>query len=284
MRVRSGEGMREGMSLDRQTAGRLPGPAAVTPDWSFVVDLDGTLVRDGTPVPAADRLIGLIDGRFVVVSNNSTHSAADMAVELASRGLPIPADKLVLAGAMAVRLVARDYSGARVLLVGSPGFRREAERAHLDLVDRGSDIVLLGRDVAFTYDTLALVANEIRRGAILVATNPDTTHPGADGALIPETGALMRAITACATPRAVRVIGKPQPDLFQEALRRLGSAPGCSVVIGDNPETDAAGALQLGMPCLLIGSSPDCDAEDLPQLVSQLAQGPDSLPIVRRSR
>src|SRR5215468_7104356 len=100
MRVRSGEGMREGMSLDRHTAGRPPGTAAAipgqAPDWSFVVDLDGTLVRDGTPVPAADRLIGLIDGRVVVVSNNSTHSAADMAVELASRGLPIPADKLVL--------------------------------------------------------------------------------------------------------------------------------------------------------------------------------------------
>jgi len=235
------------------------------------------MVRDQTPLPGADELIRLVDGRYVIVSNNSTHSASDLAAELASRGLQIPADRLVLAGSMAVRFVARDYDGARILLIASSSIRREAERTGLHLVPGGADVVLLGRDVAFTYDKLALVANEIRRGAILVATNPDTSHPGANGAVVPETGALMRAIISCAKPDALRVIGKPQPDLFQEALRRLGTPPHCSVVIGDNPDTDAAGALGLGMPYLLIGPDPGCDAKDLNNLVERLVMDRDCL-------
>jgi len=263
-------------------------PASMQPEQvrnrSFVLDLDGTLVRDQTPLPGAEELIRLVDGRYVIVSNNSTHSASDLASELASRGLQIPADRLVLAGSMAVRLVARDYNGARILLIGSPGIRREAEGIGLHLVPEGSDVVLLGRDVAFTYDKLALAANEIRRGAILVATNPDTSHPGANGAVVPETGALMRAIISCTRPGALRVIGKPEPDLFQEALRRLGAPPDCSIVIGDNPETDAAGALGLGMPYLLIGPDPGCDAKDLSELVEQLVMDRNCLAAFSRHR
>jgi HAD superfamily hydrolase (TIGR01450 family) len=263
-------------------------PASVQPgqllDRSFVIDLDGTLVRDQTPLAGADELIRLVDGRYVIVSSNSTHSASDLADKLASRGLQIPADRLVLAGSMAVRLVARDYDGARILLIGSPSIRREAEKIGLHLVAGGADVVLLGRDVAFTYDKLALVVNEIRRGAILVAANPDTSHPGANGAVVPETGALMQAIISCTRPGVVRVIGKPQPDLLREALRRLGTPPQCSVVIGDNPETDAAGAVGLGMPYLLIGPDSGCDARDLNDLVERLVMDRDCLTAFSRHR
>lgn len=276
------------MSLDRQAAGQPPNRATGSPgcasSLSFLLDLDGTLLRGQTPAPGASELIRLIEGRFVVVSNNSTHSACDMAAELASGGLEVPEERLVLAGAMAVRLVARDYPGARVLLVGSAGLGREAEEAGLDLVYEKPDIVLLGCDLGFTYDKLTLVANELQRGGLLVATNPDTSHPGVNGALIPETGTLMHAIISCARPRAVRVIGKPEPDLFQEALRRLGKAPRHSVVIGDNPETDAAGAMRLGIPYLLIGAGSDCDARDLYDLVDKLATDKASMPAISRLR
>ena len=263
--------------MDRRPIHIHPRPETPHAKLSFVVDLDGTLVHGRTVIPGAADLIRQIDDRFVIVSNNSTHSACGLATELAAAGLEIPDSRIILAGVMAVQRVALDYPGARVLLIGSPALRREADRAGLILVQDGADVVLLGRDEAFSYDKLALAANEIRRGATLVACNPDRYHPGANGLLVPETGALMQAIIACASPPNVRVIGKPQPDLFQEAVRRLNSTPAACVMIGDNPETDAAGAARLGMPHLLVGSGTECDASDLVDLTQRLSRDQKSL-------
>ena len=228
-------------------------------------------MHERTAIPGAAELIREIGEGFVVVSNNSTHSAYGLATELAAAGLEIPPSKLILAGVMAVRRVARDYEGARVLLIGSPGLRAEGEAAGLRLVDRAADVVLLGRDEAFSYDKLALAANEIRLGASLVVTNPDRSHPGEKGRLVPETGALMHAVVACAEPQAVRVIGKPQPDLFLEALQRLGSIPSSTLVIGDNPETDGTGAARLGLRHVIVGSGPSHHVNDLSELVEWLS-------------
>ncbi|MCG8593631.1 MAG: HAD hydrolase-like protein, partial [Kiloniellales bacterium] len=142
----------------------------------------------------------------------------------------------------------------------------------LTLVEGAADVVLLGRDETFSYERLTLAVNEIQRGASLVVTNPDTSHPGEEGCLVPETGALMRGIVACTAPPAIRVIGKPQPDLFLEALQRLGSVPSTTLVIGDNPETDGAGATRQGMRHVLVGSGSDRHVDDLVQLLDWLSR------------
>ena len=257
--------------MDRPQAHLTGNPLQDVSRLSLVIDLDGTLVRGRTVVPGAVELIRQVGDRFVVVSNNSTHSIAELAAELASMGLEIPASKLILAGVTTVQRVAQDHVGARVLLIGSASLMQEAENAGVDLVNEAADVVLLGRDQAFSYEKLTLAANEIRRGAVLVVANPDTSHPGENGCLVPETGALMHGLVACATPRSVRVVGKPQPDLFLEALQRLDSAPSSTIVIGDNPETDGAGAARLGMPHVLVGSGSDRHVGDLFQLMDWLS-------------
>jgi len=253
------------------------------PGLCFVMDLDGTLLHGKVPSVGAREFIERAGDRFVVVSNNSTHSAHELVEELAAAGLDIPADKLILAGQMAIQLLVREYLGAQLLLIGSPSLRREAENSGLRLVEAGADIVLLGRDVTFTYQKLSLIANEIRRGAALLVTNPDTSHPGGNGTLIPETGALMNAVLACAKPAVMRVVGKPNPDLFHEALTRLGSSPQNCLVIGDNPDTDAAGALRVGMKYLLVGPDPHCDAPDLRALNDLLSGGANSAHLFPRN-
>ena len=53
-------------------------------------------------------------------------------------------------------------------------------------------------------------------------------------------------------PRAVFIsdqvgIGKPNPKLFQRALRRTGVRPGRAMLVGDNPVKDIAPAKAIGM-------------------------------------
>jgi len=86
-----------------------------------------------------------------------------------------------------------------------------------------------------------------KREAELIATNPDRTHPGPGGSIVPETGALLASILACVGQVDHRIIGKPEPALFEAGLARLGTTAHETVVIGDNDETDGLGAQRLGL-------------------------------------
>jgi HAD superfamily hydrolase (TIGR01450 family) len=227
-------------------------PPRATRFAGYVIDLDGTLTLAQGLTRGARELIARVRDAYVVVSNDSSHTPSGLADELADLGLPVPPTRIVLAGAATIDLIADEMPGARVMLFASPALSALAVAAGLELVDERPDVVVLARDESFTYAKLCRAANAIRRGAGLVVTNLDLTHPGHGRDVVPETGALLAALRACCSDVPYRVVGKPEPRLFIEALRRLGTPPESTLVIGDNPATDGRGAKKLGMPFLLV--------------------------------
>ncbi len=233
----------------------------------LLVDLDGTLIREDELLEGAAELLARFGERCVIVSNNSTHTAAGVARRLSRLGLRVPAERIVLAGVHSVERLQRREPQARVLLAGSAALQRHARSLGCCLVKAGADVVLLALDPRFNTARLTLVANELRRGARLLVTNTDDNHPGPAGRLVPETGALLAAVVAASGVQPWRVTGKPGAALFEEGLRRLGASPADTLVIGDNPATDALGASRAGLDCLLVGPAPGADAPDLRTLL-----------------
>jgi HAD superfamily hydrolase (TIGR01450 family) len=212
----------------------------------YLVDLDGTLISGGRPLPWTATLLAALAGRFVIVSNDAEHTAAELAAKLAHL-VRLDVSQIVLAGECAIRLLARDRPAARVLLLASASLRQLAADLGLGLTDDDPDVVLVGRDRDFSYASIARAARSLHRGADLIVANPDTSHPGPGGEPVPETGALAAAILAAAGHRSYRVIGKPEPALFEDGLVRLGCAAAEALMIGDNPATDGAGAAAAGI-------------------------------------
>ncbi|MDX3905058.1 MAG: HAD-IIA family hydrolase [Pigmentiphaga sp.] len=278
------------------TAPRFPTSVGTTPAhdaqpaWlaahdHFLLDLDGTLVRENEVMEGAAQLLDRLGSRYVVVSNNSTDTARGLARRLSRQGLRIPADRLVLAGQLTIDFLASTRPHARLQLLASRGLRDYARRLGCTLVDERPDLVVLALDKHFSFAKLNAAANAVARGATLIAANPDLYHPGPGNLRIPETGALLRAVTACSGVLPELVVGKPEKMLFAEGLRRLGARPEKTLVIGDNPATDAQGATRLGMRYLLLGSGPLADAASPAGLLAldrpghaQLAQGAQALP------
>jgi len=253
------------------------------PPWTqrshgLILDLDGTLIRGHEVIPGAGELLTRWAGRYVIVSNNSTDTAAGLAPRLRALGLPVQAGSLVLAGEQAVRHIARGHPRARLMLCGSETLRACAAGLDLALVTRDADIVLLARDRDFSYATLQALARELAAGALLMVSNGDLTHPGPQGSVVPETGALLRAVLACAPGIRPLILGKPAAMLFQEGLRRLGLPAGDVTVIGDNARTDALGAARLGMAYLLVGDAPHADAPDMARLLAAARPRRHALP------
>jgi ribonucleotide monophosphatase NagD (HAD superfamily) len=70
-----------------------------------------------------------------------------------------------------------------------------------------------------------------------------------EGRLLPGAGAIVAAIEV-ATGRTAVCIGKPEPFLFEEALRRAGERD--AVVIGDSTDYDMVAAHRVGARGVLI--------------------------------
>jgi HAD superfamily hydrolase (TIGR01450 family) len=213
----------------------------------WLIDLDGTLVCGGQVMPGAGAFLDACAGRFAVVSNDAEHTAAELASSLQRIGLEIPADRIVLAGAVALDEIAARRPGARVLMLASDSLVRHAREHGLMPVRMRPDIVFLGRDRRFSHKRLALAANAVRVGAELVVANPDLVHPGPDGSVVPETGALLAALLACTGPVSYRLVGKPEPTLFAAGLALLGLPKRMVAMLGDNPRTDGEGARRFGL-------------------------------------
>lgn len=214
----------------------------------FLIDLDGTLASDRQLLPGARQLLEEVAGRFAIVSNDTEHTAEQWARRFEEWRLNVPLDRIVLAGVVALEAAADARAAGKLLLLGSTSLRRKARAMGFDLVEKNPDIVIVARDRQFSYAKLATAARAVRDGAELLVACPDFNHPGADGYPVPEAGALAAALMAVTGPVPHRVIGKPQPELFRRACSRLGLEPRHCVVIGDNPQTDGAGAAALGVP------------------------------------
>lgn len=233
----------------------------------LIVDLDGTLIREDEPLEGAAELLTRFRDRYVIVSNNSTHTARGMARRLARMGLKVEPEHIVLAGEQTIDYMRRDHPHARMLLAASPVLQRHALSIGCELVKAQADFVVLALDPHFNRARLGTMANQLRGGARLLVTNSDDNHPGPGGTVVPETGALMAALVSASGVAPWRIIGKPGPLLLEEGLRRLGAQAASTIVIGDNPSTDALGALQLGMRCMLVGNAPQAEAKTLAALL-----------------
>jgi 4-nitrophenyl phosphatase len=142
----------------------------------------------------------------------------------------------------------------------------------------GFDAVVVGLTRNFNYGILDVAATAVRGGARLLASNADTTFPGASGlpgsgGLHPGGGSLVAAVEA-ASGRPAVVAGKPN-EAMAIAIRkrfadwgawdRTGAGPNTGaqavggsgvgaggIVVGDRAETDGRLAEILGWPFALV--------------------------------
>ena len=176
------------MNLEQKTDHSLDSNGWLSRTRHLIVDLDGTLIREDEPIEGAADLLAQFRDRYVIVSNNSTHTAPGVAHRLARMGLKVDPEHIVLAGEQAIAHMRHNHAEARILLAASASLQRRALTSGCELVKAHADFVVLALDPHFNRARLAVMANELRRGARLLATNSDDNHPGPAGSVVPETG------------------------------------------------------------------------------------------------
>jgi 4-nitrophenyl phosphatase len=180
--------------------------------------------------------------------------------KLARFGVEVPAEcVLTSAQATAAYLATLAPPGTPVYVIGEEGIRRALEQHGFVLTDEGAAYVVSGWDRQLTWDKLATAALLIHAGAGFIGTNPDSSFPTERGP-VPGNGAQSAALETT-TGVAPVVVGKPEPWMYQEALRRMGARPETTAVVGDQLNTDIAGGARAGLTTVLVLSGISTEAD-----------------------
>jgi 4-nitrophenyl phosphatase len=144
------------------------------------------------------------------------------------------------------------YRGAQVLPYARETLDR-LRKANWDVffaTNNSTATRLVGLDLHLTYAKIAEAQRAILAGADFVCSNRDRAYP-VEGRLLPGAGTIVAAIEVATGVKAL-CIGKPEPFLFQEAIRRAGKEADRVVVVGDSTDYDIVAAHRVGAVGVLI--------------------------------
>ncbi len=237
--------------------------AALHASDGILLDWDGCVAFADVPHAGGLKFLARFHDRIAIVSNSSTIRPQDVARILEREGIRFPIERIILAGHQA--LIRAAQLNKETIVFGSLQMKGLARELGIVQVKRDPEVIVLLRDTRFSYARLLLGANAVINGAHLIVSNPDLTHPGEAGAVIPETGALLAALQACLPVHGAKmeIIGKPNAHLFLKACAALGIDATKAIMIGDNPTTDVEGAKQLNMESILVSPGSSLSLADL---------------------
>ena len=185
---------------------------------------------------------------MLFLTNDVRHAPEEFVRKLWRLGFQASLSEVVTVGAAVQYLLAGRGGGAGVRgrLAGARRPRRRgraADRQPHASSPRAPTSSWSAPTTASTYDELRIAAQAVMRGAELIGATRDASFPMPDGPW-PGTGAVLAAIEPAAGRTADRVVGKPEPPMYEAARDRLGDGP--LLAVGDRLEIDVAGRAPRG--------------------------------------
>jgi HAD superfamily hydrolase (TIGR01458 family) len=209
-----------------------------------LLDIAGVVMLGSSPVPGAIQAIERLRGaglpiRFV---SNTTRSTRDVLfAKLVNAGIALSIDEL-FTPARAAREWLESRQASPLLLV-HPGLAPE----FLGLPEHRRLAVVVG-DAAYGFDYAALndAFRALMDGAGFLALAANKSFQDSDGKLSLDAGPFVAALEY-ASGRKAEIVGKPSPAFFGAALDSMNCSAADAVMIGDDIDSDVAGALDAGV-------------------------------------
>jgi len=223
---------------------------------AVLLDLDGTIYHEDRVLPGAVELVGRLEAMEVKYAclSNSVSSPAEVRLRLTGMGIDIAEHHIYTAAAAAADYVLERYGpGGRIFNLSTGGVQRmlEGRVRWVQGPDEACDAVIAGHPLCeyATEQRQRWAVALLRGGAELVGICADRVYPSPRGLEL-GSGAMCAMLAYAADVRPT-FCGKPEAKFFLSLCRRLGVSPQQCVLIGDNVESDVAGARRVGMKSIL---------------------------------
>ncbi len=217
----------------------------------LLIDLDGVMYNENTPIPGSiDAIRVLSENRipFRFITNTTMKSRDTLRLKLSKMGIDVNKKDIftaVYAASMYIR--ALNYPECHLMLLDDAKKEFDdipAGGGHVEFVVAGD----LGEE--FTYEKLNEAFLYLHNGARLIALQKNRFWLSDDGYKL-DAGAFVALLEYAAGIDSV-LIGKPAKPFFEMALKDIALPAENVLMVGDDIESDIAGAAVPGITTCLV--------------------------------
>ncbi|KAJ5967427.1 4-nitrophenylphosphatase [Penicillium viridicatum] len=236
----------------------------------FLFDCDGVLWSGDHLFPGTVETLELLrnNGKQVVfVTNNSTKSRADYRKKLEGLGIPSTVEEIFSSSYSSSIYISRilqlPENKRKVYVIGETGIEQELRSENVpfiggtdpayrrdvtpddykkiaagdeSIIDPEVGVVLVGLDFHMNYLKMALAYHYIRRGAVFLATNIDSTLPSS-GSLFPGAGSMSAPLIMMLNKEPI-ALGKPSQAMMDSIEGKFKFDRSRACMVGDRTNTD----------------------------------------------
>lgn len=235
----------------------------------YLFDMDGTIYLGNRLFEGVKELLEKIEnnnGAYVFITNNASRSVSDYSAKLHRLGLNNVTEKNFFTSAQAAALLMKEkYKNDLIFVQGTSSFINECVSAGLNITTEytnNANAILVAYDTEITGEKMFTTCKMLTEFDLpYYATNPDWVCPTEFG-YVPDCGSMCQGYER-ATGKKPIFIGKPQPTMIFEAMKKFGVSAKDTVVIGDRLYTDIASGNNAGVDsvCVLSGEVTVNDVE-----------------------
>ena len=233
----------------------------------LVLDADGVLVLQGAPLPGSVEAVRSLGDRgipFRIVTNFSQLHRETLAGWFDASGLTIDPAHIITGTSAAARYTAARHAGRPLFVLAASDARREFDGQRMvqaddaDALPAGSvgAVVIGDAGDALSYRNMDVAFRLVRGGAELLAMHRNPWWLTPRGETLDAGGFVVGL--EFATGRRARVLGKPSPVVFRQAVAGLqadlgGRLPRSAfAMVGDDPQADVSAAQRVGLRGILV--------------------------------
>ena len=121
-----------------------------TPIDSYLMDMDGVIVREDTLIPGADRFIARLReaGKpFLILTNNSRHTPRDLVARLNRIGLDVTDADIWTSALATARFLADQRPGGSAFVIGESGLTTALHDTGYTMTERQPDYGSAGHSI-----------------------------------------------------------------------------------------------------------------------------------------
>lgn len=219
----------------------------------FICDMDGVIYHGNRLLPGAGKFVEWLkttEMRFLFLTNSSERSPRELQQKLSRMGIEVPIEHFYTSALATAGFLASQSPGGTAYVIGEAGLINALYEVGFTMNDVNPDYVVFGESQSYSFEKVEKAVNLIAKGAKLVATNPDLTGPGEHG-IVPACGALVAPIRL-ATGHEPYFVGKPNPLMMRQALKRLECRREETFIVGDRMDTDIVAGIEAEIDTILL--------------------------------
>lgn len=221
---------------------------------AFICDMDGVIYHGNNLLPGVLEFVQWLqreDKKFLFLTNSSARTLRELSTKLARMGLEVDESHFYTSARATATFLSHQKPDGSAYVIGDAGIINALYDEGYSINDTNPDYVVVSESANYDYARICHATKLVLNGAKLIGTNPDLTGPIEGGQIIPATGALLAPIEL-ATGAKAYYVGKPNPLMMRNALKRLECRREETAIVGDRMDTDIIAGVEAEITTVLV--------------------------------